>query len=148
MKIAVLCNDDSTLAHGEAKDALAVRGVAEEAAAVAQACRELGHTPTPVRVEGSPAALLGALERARPDLVFNLCESVAGQASLEAAVAWLLEWSGLPYTGSGPVALTLALDKPMAKALLAARGVPVARGCVLARGDEPLTDAGHALRPP
>lgn len=160
MKIAVLYNDDATLAHGQAKDALAVQGVAEEAEAVAQACRELGHEPTPVRTEGSPAALLAALERTRPDLVFNLCESIAGQARLEAAVAWLLEWSGLPYTGSGPVAMTLALEKPLAKAVLSAHGVPVARGCVLVRGDEPVADTaqpggqstgqptGSPLRPP
>ena len=36
----------------------------------------------------------------------------------------LLELSGLPHTGSGPLALGLSLDKALAKALIAAGGVP------------------------
>jgi D-alanine-D-alanine ligase len=60
----------------------------------------------------------------RPDVVFNLVESIAGQPRLEAAMAWVLEWLDLPYTGSPPEALSAALDKGRAKALLAAARVP------------------------
>ena len=56
----------------------------------------------------------------------------------------LLDWIGMPYTGSPPQALAHALDKPVARALLAAHGVPVAAGVVLARGDESLA----GLTPP
>jgi D-alanine-D-alanine ligase len=89
-------------------------------------------------VSGDPRRLLADLERARPDAVFHLAESVGGDARMEASVAALLEWIGLPYTGSPPHALAHALDKRVARALLATHGVPVAAGVVLERGDEPL----------
>jgi D-alanine-D-alanine ligase len=84
-----------------------------------------------------------ALQRAEalPDaLVFNLVEAIGGDARSEPAFAWLCELRGLRYTGSPPRAMTLCLEKPIAQALLAARGIPVPRNVVLARGDEPLRD--------
>jgi D-alanine-D-alanine ligase len=148
LRVAILYNDDQGLAHGEAKDALATQGVLHEAQAVAQACRDNRWEPVAFAVPADPRVLLSALAEARADVVFNLAEAVGGEARLEAAVAWLLEWARIPYTGSGPLALSLALDKPLAKALLASRGVPVARGCVIERTDEPLADAAGPLRPP
>ena len=38
----------------------------------------------------------------------------------------VLELAGIPYTGSGPGASHLALDKVLAKRVLRAEGVPVA----------------------
>ena len=108
------------------------------------ACLELGWSVAPVCVTRDPRRLLADLERARPDAAFHLAESVGGDARMEAAVAMLLEWIGMPYTGSPPQALTHALDKPVARALLAAHGVPVAAGVVLERGDESLA----GLEPP
>jgi D-alanine-D-alanine ligase len=95
-------------------------------------------------VTRDPQRLLADLERARPDAAFHLAESVGGDARMEASVASLLDWIGLPYTGSPPQALARALDKPVARALLAAHGVPVAAGVVLEHGDEPLV----GLSPP
>jgi D-alanine-D-alanine ligase len=63
------------------------------------------------------------LDAAQPDLVFNLCEGFGEQSSGEYCVAGLLELLGIPYTGSGPFALALALDKPTAKQLFAAAGM-------------------------
>jgi D-alanine-D-alanine ligase len=60
----------------------------------------------------------------RPELVFNLCESFAGDAGLEPAVAGLLDLLGLPYTGSPAACLALARDKAGAKRLLAGAGLP------------------------
>jgi D-alanine-D-alanine ligase len=49
----------------------------------------------------------------------------------------LYELLGLAYTGSRPSALWLCQKKPHAKALLAAAGVPVARGIVIEKGGVP-----------
>jgi D-alanine-D-alanine ligase len=143
-RIALLTSDDTTLAHGVEADAQAVIAVREVADRVEQACLELGWSVARVGVTRDPRRLLADLERARPDAAFHLAESVDGDARMEASVAMLLDWIGLPYTGSPPQALAHALDKPVARALLAAHGVPVAAGAVLARGDESLA----GLSPP
>ena len=137
-RIALLTSDDETLAHGDAADARAVAAVHTVARHVERACLELGWSVSAVCVTRDARRLLADLERARPDVAFHLAESVGGDARMEAAVASLLDWIGLPYTGSPPQALAHALDKPVARAVLAAHGLPVAGGAVLARGDEPI----------
>ncbi len=144
MRIAILYTDDRALARGRAVDALAVREALEAAECVAAACAERGWQGVLVPAPSGPTELLAALRRARADLVFHLVESVHGEARFEAAVAWLLEWARIPYTGTPPVALSLALEKPLARAMLAQHGVLVPAGRVLEHGDEPLGD----LRPP
>jgi len=69
----------------------------------------------------------------RPAVVFNLCESLRGDNRFEALVPLLLEHEGLVYTGSGPLALTLALHKHKAKEVLRARGVPTPGGVLMDR---------------
>ncbi len=144
MRIAVLHTDDRALARGGRLDRIAVQEALEAATEVSHACAELGHEPLVIAAPAEPAALLDAIAQARADLVFHLVESIRGDTRFEAAVAWLLEWAGIAYTGSPPTALSLALDKPLARAVLRDAGVPVAPGRVLARGDEPL----DGLRPP
>lgn len=60
----------------------------------------------------------------KPDLVFNLCESYAGDSRGEIIVPTLLDLLGIPYTGSKALSLLLALHKHKAKEILKARGVP------------------------
>jgi D-alanine-D-alanine ligase len=62
--------------------------------------------------------------------VFNLCEEIDGKPELEMCVAGLLELMGIPYTGSDPYTLGLALNKFHLKQVLRAAGVPTARGYV------------------
>lgn len=138
MRIAVLYNADDNLERAAPADALAVQAVRDCARAVADACRENGWTALELAAPRDPVELVGRLRDARVDVVFNLVEALDGDARLEAAVAWLLELAGLPYTGSPPRAMTLALEKPLARAVLAAQGVPVPAGVTLTRGDEPL----------
>lgn len=144
MRVAVLYNEDTGLARGRPEDGVAVRAVALAAAAVADACRRGAWEAMEVPAPDEPLELLAALDRLRPDVVFNLVESLRGEARLEAAVAALLELSGLPFTGCDALACALSLDKPMARDVLRAAGVPVPAGRVLERGDEAL----DGLRPP
>jgi D-alanine-D-alanine ligase len=66
------------------------------------------------------------------DIVFNLAEGFAG-ADREAQFPALLEMLGIPYTGSGPLTLALALDKARTKEVLSYHGVPVSRFITSAR---------------
>jgi len=137
LRVLVLHNT-CRAAAGQEEDAASVRGVLDEAAAVAQACRRLGWAVAVLSAPETPRALLDALFGARPDVVFNLVEEYQGRAEGEAGVAGILELAGLPYTGSPPLALDLALNKPLTKAVLQSHGIPVPPGALLETGNEPL----------
>jgi D-alanine-D-alanine ligase len=62
---------------------------------------------------------------AKPDIVFNMAEGLRGP-SREAHVPAICEYYGVPYTGSDPLTLALALHKGRAKEVLAFRGIATA----------------------
>ena len=84
--------------------------------------------------EDLPGAL-SAITTFAPDVVFNLCESLSGDARFEPLLPMLLEHAGIAYTGSPPLALGLALHKFKAKAILRAAGVPTPEAVHLATPD-------------
>lgn len=119
--IAVLYNTDYEHMPGAGSDAIAVRASAE---AIRDALRAAGHRAELVGMWGKDVCeVITALERDRPDLVFNLCESLNGVARNEVAVPALLDLIGLPYTGGDAMALGLALYKPRTKDVLFGRGI-------------------------
>src|SRR5437660_922274 len=71
-----------------------------------------------------PYPLVSGLRRLRPDVVFNLFEGLADFGHTEAHVAGVLEWSGLPFTGSPFQTLSLARSKHLTKHLLQGAGLP------------------------
>jgi D-alanine-D-alanine ligase len=103
-------------------------------AAIRAAISSHGHDV--IDLEAGPT-LPQALAVAQVDAVFNIAEGT-GPRSREAQVPALLELLGIPYTGSDAVTLGITLDKSLAKTLVAAVGVVVPQGGVLATGDEPL----------
>ena len=56
-----------------------------------------------------------------PDVVFNALHGPGGE---DGQIQGILEWLGLPYTGSGIMGCALAMDKHVTKKLLAAEGLP------------------------
>jgi D-alanine-D-alanine ligase len=110
---------------------------------IAGALAERGHVATPLAVPaGDPGAavaeVLATVRAHRPDLVFNLCESLDGDARHEAVLPSLFELCGVPYTGSGPLSLATALRKDRTKLVLRAHRVPTPLGFVVdALGDLP-----------
>ena len=56
------------------------------------------------------------LKAAKPDVVFNALHGDWGE---DGRVQALLEMAGLPYTGSGPLASGLAMNKHLSKQLVA-----------------------------
>src|SRR5947208_1025371 len=63
---------------------------------------------------------------ARPDLVFNMAEGLHGQ-SREALVPAICEYLNIPYTGSDPLTLGLALPTGATQATSVYRVGPLAR---------------------
>ncbi|MEJ8646079.1 hypothetical protein WKI68_42320 [Streptomyces sp. MS1.HAVA.3] len=93
----------------------------------------LGHTAEPLEVSGPLEDVARALGELRPDLVFNLAEGWSGPWR-QSAFPELYERLGLPYTGSGPQALALALDKYRTKLVLREAGVPTPPAVFLTPG--------------
>ncbi|MBI3189724.1 MAG: D-alanine--D-alanine ligase [Ignavibacteriales bacterium] len=53
----------------------------------------------------------------QPDIVFNIAEGMNG-VSREAQIPAMLEYIGIPYSGSDPLTLAICLDKSRAKEIL------------------------------
>jgi D-alanine-D-alanine ligase len=71
-----------------------------------------------------PEPLIHRLRDHRPDAVFNLFEGLADDGNTEPCVAGLLEWFGVPFTGSPSATLALARNKPLTKMLMYGAGLP------------------------
>lgn len=100
---------------------------------VAHVLRGAGHDVAGIAIDGTPDCLR-TLTQVRPDLIFNLVESFGDDNSKEPHVAAYYELLGFPYTGSGPRGLTLAMDKAVAKKILAFHNVVSPKFAVFWRG--------------
>src|SRR5215813_4871505 len=98
----------------------------ESGACVADALRSVGHQ---VYVEDINPDNLGALAR-QVDVVFVALHGAFGE---DGGVQTVLERRKLRYTGSGPEACALAMNKPAAKGRLIEAGLPTPRWAVAAR---------------
>ncbi len=88
--------------------------------AVASALKEAGHEALPYDV--TDLSLPGLLKH-RPDVAFVALHGTFGE---DGVVQQLLENMGLPYTGSGPQASRLAMDKIASKRLFIRNAIPTA----------------------
>lgn len=100
-------------------------------AAVARALESAGCRVTSIDVKRDMGALLARLEP-RPDAVFN---ALHGRFGEDGCVQGLLNLLQIPYTHSGMLASALAMDKPMAKRLFTAAGIPVAEHKIVHRDE-------------
>lgn len=134
--ILVLHNSDYLNLSLEAPGFQACRDVESSARDVAAALAQRGHRVSVLGLDGPGIqSLVALLVDEPPDLVFNLCESMCADARHEVAIPALLDLLGVPYTGSGPLGLGLALRKDRAKTLLRERGVPTPSGVVMSTPD-------------
>ncbi|MBI3113695.1 MAG: D-alanine--D-alanine ligase [Rhodospirillales bacterium] len=90
-------------------------------AAVARSLADAGIKVTPIDVQRDMGALMTRLYP-RPDAIFN---ALHGRYGEDGCVQGLLDILDIPYTHSGLLASALAMNKPMAKRLFAAAGIPV-----------------------
>ncbi|POF28719.1 D-alanine--D-alanine ligase [Roseibium marinum] len=105
----------------------------------ADALEEAGYRVTRIDVDRNISAVLREL---RPDVAFNALHGPYGE---DGCVQGILEFLNIPYTHSGVMASSLAMNKVKAKAVMAAAGVPVTRHVVVNRGD---ILREHPMEPP
>ncbi|GIT90406.1 D-alanine--D-alanine ligase [Jannaschia pagri] len=86
--------------------------------------------------------LVADLRRFDPDVVFN---ALHGRWGEDGCVQGLLEWLRIPYTHSGVMASSTAMDKARSKAVFAVAGLPVVASEIVPKDT---AMAGHVLPPP
>jgi D-alanine-D-alanine ligase len=108
------------LAENSTDDALEEYDSRETVETIADAISAAGH---PVVMLGGGEEFLENILREKVDLVFNIAEGRGNSRNRESQVPSVLEMLGIPYTGSDAHCLTVCLDKPWAKRLVAKEGV-------------------------
>jgi D-alanine-D-alanine ligase len=112
-RVAVLCGGFSK----EREVSLVSGGAAE------RALRTKGLDVIKIDVPHDMASLVSQINAAKPDVVFN---ALHGRYGEDGCIQGLLDMMALPYTNSGRLASAVAMDKPAAKRMFAAAGIPVA----------------------
>jgi D-alanine-D-alanine ligase len=107
--------------------------------ACADALERRAYRVTRIDVARDIAAVLTSLA---PDVALNLLHGRPGE---DGTIQGLLEILQIPYSHSGTLASALAMQKDIAKIVMAQAGVAVPDGIVVSRGD---AAARHALEPP
>ena len=107
--------------------------------ACADAAERAGYRVTRVDVGRDIAAVLKTLN---PDVALNVLHGRPGE---DGTLQGLLEILGIPYSHSGVMSSALAMQKDVAKVVMAAAGVPVPEGKVVSRRE---AAKGHPLPRP
>ena len=108
-------------------------------AACAKALEGEGYRVTTIDVDRDIGERLTTL---KPDVVFN---ALHGRFGEDGIVQGILEMLRIPYTHSGVLASSLAMQKDRAKDVMKAAGIPVAEGLTMHRLD---AAKGHPMKPP
>ena len=107
--------------------------------ACADALERRGHRVSRIDVGRDVATALAGL---KPDVALNMLHGRPGE---DGTIQGLLEIVGIPYTHSGVLASSLAMQKDVSKAVFRAADIPVAEGIVTTRFD---AAKAHLLPPP
>jgi D-alanine-D-alanine ligase len=118
MRVLVLHSDVAPDAPPDEQDTLIT------ARAIADALRGNGHEAVLAPFTPEPAALKKLIESIQPQIVFNMVESVFGEGQIASIAPAMLEKLGVPYTGVSAAAMAVTGDKPLAKNILRAAGLP------------------------
>ena len=137
MKILVLVSDVPGLSDDLTVEAKSGLDAFITADAIEGGLTDRGHTLARAVVRKS---MLDALDGYDPRewLVYNLCETLEGEAYREAYVPAVLDAMGYTYTGSTTPTLHRALNKAHTKRLLELHKLPTARYQVFESADEPI----------
>ena len=105
-------------------DAPDERDVLVQAEAIQAALSALGHEPGTLPCTLDLSEVKRRLTELRPDLIFNIVESLDGKGRLIHVIPFLLDALDVPYTGACAEAMCLTSHKVLAKQRLAAAHLP------------------------
>lgn len=138
MRIVIAHNDVSAAGAPDERDVLV------QMEAIAAALTAIGHPAEPLPCTLDLSRFRRRVEALRPDLVFNLVESLGGTGRLIHLAPALLDAMGLTYTGACAEAIQLTSHKLLAKDRLRALGLPTPDWVGPFPPDLPAVSAGAA----
>ena len=97
-------------------------GVLGEMEDISRALQSQGYRASIFNVNADIVRFVKHLDESRPDVIFNLCESVGNESIHEMHAVGIFELMGIPYTGSEPLVLGTALNKVRVKEMLLYHG--------------------------
>jgi D-alanine-D-alanine ligase len=112
--------------------------------ACAEAAEKRGYRVTKIDVGRDIATVLQTL---KPDAALNVLHGPPGE---DGTIQGILEILGIPYSHSGVLGSSLAMEKDAAKTMLKARGIPVPGGMVVSRqaaANEHVLERPYVLKP-
>ena len=107
----------------------------ETVSAIATAISSRGHSVQ--WVEADNPDLFSYFKNNRVDIVFNIAEGKKGKFR-ESEIPCMLDWLGIPYTGSSTLSLAVALNKSLTKKILKAENIPTPASQLFDRATEEL----------
>ena len=113
---------------------------------VREALEQAGHEAEAISACDDVCGLCRDLERASPELVFNLLEEFGGKENGNIGVCAVLDLLGLRYTGSGPGESYLGQDKAVAKRMLAFENIQYPKFALFSQ-DQGLETGGNLRMP-
>lgn len=118
MKVAITYNQPGENALEDELDIL------HEVSLVAGCLKELGHEPVELPMTLNLDKAYRYLKNLKPDLVFNLAESLENHGAIVYFVPALLDVLQIPYTGNPTVPMFLTAGKTLTKKILVDAGLP------------------------
>ncbi|MEM2225829.1 MAG: hypothetical protein QW371_00870 [Candidatus Bathyarchaeia archaeon] len=118
MKVALLHQGDETLAGIDP----IISNAIETKEDVMECLEGLGMECCDVFLDGR-LDFIGKLKEERPDIVLNMCNI----GEYEPHVAAILDWMGIPYTGSNYFSLSVTNNKALSKQIMLYHGIRVPR---------------------
>ena len=140
MKAVLLYQDVPPDASEDDKDVLVQRD------AVSQELKALGYSCENMPVTLDLRQVHDSLLQIKPDVVFNLVESIAGTGRFLYFAPSLLEQLHLPFTGSSSDALYLTTGKVLAKERMALAGLPTPAWSISSQ-KAPESDPPYIIKP-
>ncbi len=99
-------------------------GVLEQKEDIKLALQSLGYRTTIFNMSNDMNRFFDFLSKGKPDIIFNMVESLGDQAIHEMHVAGMYELLGFTYTGASPIALGTCLNKARTKEILTSHKIP------------------------
>jgi len=130
LRIGIAHGPDESAEQPKQRKGVKRKSAVQEIAGVLQ---RAGHETFSMVIDGTRESLR-TLTQVGADLIFNLVESFGGDDTKEPHIAAYYDLLGLPYTGSGPRGLSVAMDKAVTKKILAFHGIRSPKFATVHRG--------------
>ncbi|MCB0361696.1 MAG: hypothetical protein KDD35_03195, partial [Bdellovibrionales bacterium] len=133
LKVLVLLHEDLVPPENSFKESITSEVPWKTEYDVWKGLQDGGHHVQLLGVRDDTLVIRQTIDDFKPNIVFNLLEEFAGQATFDQHVVSYLEMLGVKYTGCNPCGLVIARNKDLAKKLMKFHRIPTPDFSVFAK---------------